>query len=151
MLAEGREEAIFVIAPVLLLLNQDPLLLPTLEEKRRYVAPYLAVFSYLLATAIKQASSGYESAFETPWPRARLVQGVLLALCSVPNHVMLLTYLWHRRKQSEWPLLFFSPLNVLPILFGGRPAVLLALLAGAGALVQTIVMRTLRRRGLQMI
>lgn len=39
LLAAGAPEAIFMIAPVLLLLSQDPLLLPGLADRQRYFPP----------------------------------------------------------------------------------------------------------------
>lgn len=45
-----------MLAPLLLLLSQDPLMLPNLEEHQRYFPPTLAVTAYLSAAAILQVS-----------------------------------------------------------------------------------------------
>ena len=80
-----------------------------------------------------------------------LLLHVLLVLCPVPNHLFLLVYLWYHRKQSEWPLLFCTPLNALALLFGAHATRILGASALLGALVQIVVMRQLRRQGLQLI
>ncbi len=43
-----------MLAPILLLLSQDPLLFTGLEERMRYFPPVLAVTGYLTMTAIAQ-------------------------------------------------------------------------------------------------
>ena len=50
----GSPEAIFMLAPLLLLLSQDPLMLSELEEQQRYFPPTLAVTTYLSAAAVLQ-------------------------------------------------------------------------------------------------
>lgn len=46
------DEAIFLLAPSLLLLNRDPLLLPGLKPSRRYAPCSLAVSLYLLLSGV---------------------------------------------------------------------------------------------------
>lgn len=45
-----------MLAPLLLLLSQDPLILPMLGEQQRYFPSGLALVVYLTLTAIMQAS-----------------------------------------------------------------------------------------------
>lgn len=45
-----------MLAPLLLLLSQDPLILPMLGEQQRYFPSGLALVTYLTLTAIMQAS-----------------------------------------------------------------------------------------------
>ena len=52
--AGGSPEAIFMLAPLLLLLSQDPLLLTGLEDRLRYFPPALALTAYLTVTAVAQ-------------------------------------------------------------------------------------------------
>ena len=66
----GSPEAIFMLAPLLLLLSQDPLLLPDLEDRQRYFPPALAVTGYLVTAAVVQVclpthTQSYTSRF---WP-----------------------------------------------------------------------------------
>lgn len=54
---DGKEESIFIIAAILLLLNQDPLIFRNLTENKRYFPPVLALvlyFSYAISFEIIQ-------------------------------------------------------------------------------------------------
>ena len=59
MHTEGQDEAILMLAPLLLLLNQDPYLLPMLDDRRRYFPPYVALVVYLTSSAFRAATSAY--------------------------------------------------------------------------------------------
>lgn len=54
----GSPEAIFMLAPLLLLLSQDPLLLTGLEDRMRYFPPVLAVTAFLTTTAVVEVRLG---------------------------------------------------------------------------------------------
>ncbi len=56
-LTGGSPEAIFMLAPILLLLAQDPLLFPGLSDRQRYCPPAAAVSAFLLATGAAVAVS----------------------------------------------------------------------------------------------
>jgi hypothetical protein len=56
--AAGAPEAIFMVAPLLLLLSQDPLLLPGLAERQRYFPPQAAVTCYLAAAGALHTAGG---------------------------------------------------------------------------------------------
>ncbi len=47
-----------MLAPLLLLLGQDPLLLPELEEKQRYVPPALSASLFLFAQGLYEVRRG---------------------------------------------------------------------------------------------
>ena len=49
---QNAAAAILMLAPILLLLSQDPLLLPGLGDRQRYLPPMLAISVYLPATAV---------------------------------------------------------------------------------------------------
>lgn len=53
-LTSGSPEAVFMLAPLLLLLSADPLLLPGLAERKRYFPPAAAISSYLLVQCMGQ-------------------------------------------------------------------------------------------------
>lgn len=154
MHAEGRDEAVFALAPTLLLLHQDSVFLRQLEDKRRYFIPCLAAAAYLYTMALMELSRIVNEGTADPDVTIALVvvQGLAATLCSVPNLTMFLVYLWRRRKQTEWLLLFSTPLNVLPVLFSDvHAARLLSAAALVGAGVQLVAMRRVRRRGAQLI
>jgi hypothetical protein len=145
--AEGRDEAVLMLAPLLLLLNQDPYLLPMLDERRRYFPPYVALVLYLMASAFRAASGALvrHTAVEA-------VAAFASIACALPNHLLFAAYLWNQKRQSEWLLLLFTPLNAVPGLFGVGNAILW--LAGGGvvaALAQGLTMRQVRRMGTRLI
>lgn len=148
MHAEGSDVAVLMLAPLLLLLTQDPYLLPMIDERRRYFPPCAAAVLYLAASALWGAvtTAGDVAAIDT----ARAAAGVL---CTLPNHALFAVYLWNHRRQSEWPLLVFTPLNAFPAFFAEyHPAVVwLAGLAVAAAVVQGYSMRQVRRAGTRLI
>jgi hypothetical protein len=53
----GADVAIFVLAPSLLLLNQDPLILWGLGDRQRYFPPVAAISCYLFVNAGWQVAS----------------------------------------------------------------------------------------------
>jgi hypothetical protein len=57
-LTNGAPEAVFLVAPLLLLLSQDPLLLRRLGEEQRYAPPLAAVAGYLTLTAAREVGGG---------------------------------------------------------------------------------------------
>jgi hypothetical protein len=52
--AGGQPEALLMLAPLLLLLSQDPLLLRQLGERQRYLPPVAAISGYIAITAVIQ-------------------------------------------------------------------------------------------------
>lgn len=50
----GQPEPLLLLAPLLLMLSQDPLLLRQLGERQRYLPPVLAVSAYLCVFAVVQ-------------------------------------------------------------------------------------------------
>ena len=92
----GQPAAILLLAPLLLLLAQDPLLLRWLEERRRYLPSVAAVSAYLAATAIWQLVG--EVADDLPlssemWWYAAKHLGCLAAV--LPCQLYLLAWLWN--------------------------------------------------------
>lgn len=147
MHAEGKDEAILMLAPLLLLLNQDPYLLPMLDDRRRYFPPYIALVLYLAASAFRAAAAAVIR--HSPIAAAA---AMLSVVCALPNHGLFAAYLWNQKRQSEWMLLLFTPLNAIPALFGVGSAIWW--LCGGGvfaALAQGVAMRQVRRMGTRLI
>lgn len=144
--AEGRDEAILALAPLLLLLTQDPMLCPYLTTRRRYFPPLVATLLYLSASSVSAiAATAADGALAT-------VVAVLAFLCPLPSLLCLSVFLWNRKKQSEWLLLFFTPLNILPAVFAAEPSS--QLLAGGaivGAVVQGVATRRTRSAATKLI
>lgn len=137
-----------MLAPLLLLLNQDSYILPMIDTRRRYFPPYVALVAYLSASTLRAA---VDALGEAPLiSAARLAAAVL---CTLPNHALFAAYLWNQRRQSEWPLLVFTPLNAFPAFFtNSHPAVVwLAGMAAVAAVVQGASMRQVRRAGTRLI
>lgn len=94
---QGADEAVFVLAPVLLLLNQDPLLFRGLTAQRRYFPPLCAASLFLTVNAAaaifsKWSARGRRSPFvdaERVGPLYVLGSLALLVM-TLPNHVNLL-------------------------------------------------------------
>uniref|UniRef100_A0A7S3R236 Uncharacterized protein n=1 Tax=Dunaliella tertiolecta TaxID=3047 RepID=A0A7S3R236_DUNTE len=137
----GAPEAIFMMAPLLLMLSQDPLLLPGLTAPRRYFVPTVAVCAYLALTATTLAAhsstrpnelltggpAGGSHAFVPLLPSGRkvwaaVVQEVVLVALTLPSQATLLTYLWTQKAVPVMTLLVWAPLNLLPLLLSSQPA-----------------------------
>ena len=95
---QGTNEAIFVLAPVLLLLNQDPLLCRGLTPDRRYFPPVCAATLFLAANAAAAAIMKRSASLQ-PVPSAEgneqltlwyLLRSLALLLATLPNLLIFL-------------------------------------------------------------
>ncbi|GLI61232.1 hypothetical protein VaNZ11_003532, partial [Volvox africanus] len=155
----GAPEAIFMLAPILLLLSQDVLILPGLSERQRYCPPQLAISAYLLVSGVSVAvtdavvgGSGGPAAVGLP-PTLYLLKELGLAALAVPHHVIFLRYLWTLHAES-WgtALLVAAPVCVLPLAICDVPA--LRFFGAVGSLVsvlQFFSMKHVRRVGMKFI
>jgi hypothetical protein len=91
--------AILLLAPVLLLLAQDPLLLRWLEDRRRYVPPCAAITAYLLVAAVWQIIDGVGFAGWSAYSAWLVARNGALLLATLPCQLLLLTYLWRAAYQ----------------------------------------------------
>ena len=57
-----------MLAPLLLMLGQDPLMLPDLEDKQRYFPPSFAISAYLTISALFDVSQGYTNQLSEAMP-----------------------------------------------------------------------------------
>jgi hypothetical protein len=117
----GADVAIFLLAPVLLLLCQDGVLLPSLNHMRRYFPPALAIVGYLVASTglgLGNALGGEdERVLMLHWNSqlAFVVKNALFLLLCMPNQVDFLRWLWSSKKAAMWKMLFIAPLCVVPV------------------------------------
>ena len=100
-MTEGEAAGILLLAPVLLLLAQDPLLLRFLEERRRYVPPLAAVMGYLAGAALWQLA---DDAMDLPAGRldgrvaAYMLKQLGCLAAALPAPLMLLAWLWSKAQ-----------------------------------------------------
>ena len=109
--AQAADEAILVLAPMLLLLNQDPLVFRSLTERRRYAPLVLALTTCLVFSAVTGSSQkGSTGSAQSPFVmEQRQVSGVwlltknlaLLAL-AVPIHIIFLR-VWIKKPSDILP------------------------------------------------
>ena len=151
---DGGDLVVLPLSSLLLLLSPDPVLMPGLVPRRRYLPPALAAAGYLAVMAGREVlilSASHPEALG----RSPLVVAAteLACLCmALPNHALFLAYLWYMSVQSFTTLLFTAPLNLLAIAFTTVSKTrLLAGLGLAAAVVQWLVMGKKRRTGMRMI
>ena len=96
---QAADEAILVLVPMLLLLNQDPLVFSGLTERRRYAPLMLAVTTCLIFSsvsgALQRASAGaVRSPFVMEQGQASgtwlLTKNLALLALAVPIHILFL-------------------------------------------------------------
>ncbi|GIM00281.1 hypothetical protein Vretimale_5429, partial [Volvox reticuliferus] len=155
----GAPEAIFMLAPILLLLSQDVLILPGLSERQRYCPPQLAISAYLLVSGVLVAVSdvvvgggGGPAAVGLP-PTLYLLKELGIAALAVPHHVIFLRYLWTLHAES-WGtvLLVAAPVCVLPLAICDVPALRFFGAVGMlAAVLQYFSMKHVRRVGMKFI
>jgi len=133
-LTGGSDLSIFTIAPLLLLLSQDALLLTELSDKRRYAPLAAAVSAYLAASCAAQLHAGrfasvglVQGAASRPWSTAKNALGLCMTL---PSHGLFVRFLWSHARQPEVALLAALPLNLPPLFLADMTT--LQLLGGLG-------------------
>ena len=100
---DGVPVAILLLAPILLLLAQDPLLLRWLEDRRRYVPPCAAVTAYLAAAAAWQLAHdlGMHLGSMNAWAAWYLARHAALLVATLPCQLLLLVWLWRTSHQAS--------------------------------------------------
>lgn len=149
----GAPEAIFMLAPLLLLLSQDPVILPSLLNQQRYFPPVLVACAYLVVTAAMQISQSAAARFlPTQQPLAFIGWSALMASVTLPCQYLFLQYLWTFKVRPAFLLLVWAPLNLLPIVFCDILTVkYMAVLALVMAFTQFFSMRHVRHVGMKVI
>ncbi|WIA13369.1 hypothetical protein OEZ85_006949 [Tetradesmus obliquus] len=144
----GAPEAMLMLAPLLLMLSQDPLLLRQLGERQRYLPPVLAFSCYLtISSAIQVVSWGREY---SDWASCAL-NLALLAL-ALPLHGLFCKYLWDQKPQPAVLLVALGPLCVLSLLLAQAEGI--RYLAGGGLVAAALMyfsMRHMKRVGLKVV
>jgi hypothetical protein len=134
-------------SPLLLMLNQEASLLPWLTHKRRYFLPFVATAALLEVSCLSFARELVKS--ESFAEGGTLILGAIGCLPSLFCSAM---YLWHRRRYSEWWLLFTAPLLLPPLLLTSvRPLRLLSGGALMAAVIEGFAMRHVQSIGAKLI
>ncbi|KAF8058100.1 hypothetical protein HT031_005760 [Scenedesmus sp. PABB004] len=140
----GAPEALLMLAPLLLLLSQDPLLLRGLGERQRYLPPVAAFSGYLTVAAALQVT-GWALEYRD-W--ASLALNGTMLLLALPLHAVFCKYLWDRRPAPVGLLVALGPLAVLSLLLAQSEEIRYLAASGlAMAALQFFSMSHIKRAG----
>lgn len=121
-LTGGSNRAIFLLAPILLLLNQDSDFVDGFGDKQRYFPVVVVISSYLVLTALHSiwedvwhGNAGWGLEIGGPdWFFA--VKNVALLILTFPSHMLFNQFVWSYRKQKDTAPLLTLPLNLPAII-----------------------------------
>ncbi|XP_057950255.1 uncharacterized protein LOC131145161 [Malania oleifera] len=121
-LTGGSNRAIFFLAPILLLLNQDSDFVAGFGDKQRYFPVTVVISGYLVLTAIYSiwedvwhGNVGWGLEIGGPdWFFA--VKNVALLILTFPSHILFNRFVWSYTKQTDSTPLLTLPLNLPPII-----------------------------------
>uniref|UniRef100_A0ACD5X3F2 Uncharacterized protein n=1 Tax=Avena sativa TaxID=4498 RepID=A0ACD5X3F2_AVESA len=157
-LTGGSNRAIFFLAPILLLLNQDSDIVAGFGDRQRYFPVIVSVSGYLLLTALYRiweetwpGSGGWTLDIGGPgWLYA--VKNVALLVLTLPNHILFNRFMWDYVRQSDSKLLLTLPLNLPSIIMTDiLPVRVLGLLGAIYSLAQYLISRRIRIAGMKYI
>ncbi|KAH6809828.1 no exine formation 1 [Perilla frutescens var. frutescens] len=121
-LTGGSNRAIFFLAPVLLLLNQDSDFFAGFGDKQRYFPVTVVISAYLVLTAVYSiwedvwhGNTGWGVDIGGPdWIFA--VKNLALLVLTFPSHILFNRFVWSYTKQADSRPLLTIPLNLPPVL-----------------------------------
>ncbi|PWA88942.1 hypothetical protein CTI12_AA115550 [Artemisia annua] len=119
-LTGGSNRAIFFLAPILLLLNQDSDFVAGFGDKQRYFPVTVVISGYLVLTSlysiweeIWQGNVGWGMQIGGPdWFFA--VKNLALLILSFPSHILFNQFVWSYKKRNDSMPLLTIPLNLPP-------------------------------------
>ncbi|TXG49009.1 hypothetical protein EZV62_024884 [Acer yangbiense] len=117
-LTGGSNRAIFFLAPILLLLNQDSDFVAGFGDKQRYFPVTVAISAYLVLNAIYSiwedvwhGNTGWGLEIGGPdWFFA--VKNLALLILTFPSHILFNQFVWSYSKQTDSTPLLTLPLNL---------------------------------------
>ncbi|KAK4780040.1 hypothetical protein SAY87_016146 [Trapa incisa] len=154
----GSDRAIFFLAPILLLLNQDSDFVAGFGDKQRYFPVAVVITGYLVLTALYNiwedvwhGSSGWGLQIGGgDWFFA--VKNVALLILTFPSHILFNRYVWSYTNQADSMPLLALPLNLPSILITDvRKVLILGLLGVVYSLAQYLISRQQYISGLKYI
>ncbi|KAM1303979.1 hypothetical protein FF1_021593 [Malus domestica] len=121
-LTGGSNRAIFFLAPILLLLNQDSDFVAGFGDKQRYFPVAVVISAYLVLTAIYSiwedvwlGNAGWGLEIGGPdWIFA--VKNLALLVLTFPSHILFNRFMWSFTKQTDSMPLITMPLNLPSII-----------------------------------
>ncbi|XP_020106679.1 uncharacterized protein LOC109722913 [Ananas comosus] len=157
-LTGGSNRAIFFLAPILLLLNQDSDIFAGFGDRQRYFPVTLAISGYLVLTALYRI-------WEEVWRRDvgwgieiggpgwfYAVKNAALLILTLPNHILFNRFMWDYVKQTDSMLLLTVPLNLPSVLITDVLTIrVLGLLGVIYSLAQYLISRRIRVAGMKYI
>ncbi|XP_042395729.1 uncharacterized protein LOC121986034 [Zingiber officinale] len=157
-LTGGASRAIFFLAPILLLLNQDSDIFAGFGDRQRYFPVTVVISGYLVLTAFYRiweetwrGSMGWGLEIGgISWLFA--VKNSALLMLTLPNHILFNRFMWDYVKQTDQVLLFTLPLNLPSIVITDIQTVrVLGLLGVICSLSQFLISRRTRIAGMKYI
>ncbi|XP_028786914.1 uncharacterized protein LOC114742862 isoform X1 [Neltuma alba] len=154
----GSNRAIFFLAPILLLLNQDSDFVAGFGDKQRYFPVTLVISAYLVLTALYSISedvwhgdAGWGLQIGGPdW--AFVVKNLALLVLTFPSHILFNRCVWSYAKHSDATPLLTLPLNLPSIVMGDVLKIrILGLLGIIYSLAQYLISRQQYISGLKYI
>lgn len=157
-LTGGSNRAIFFLAPILLLLNQDSDFVAGFGDKQRYFPVIVVISGYLIVTAVYSIwedvwheSSGWGIEIGgTHWFFA--VKNLALLLMTLPSHILFNRFVWSFTKRSDSAPLLTIPLNLPAVVITDVLKIrILGLLGIIYSLAQFLISRQQHMSGLKYI
>ncbi|XP_073299888.1 uncharacterized protein [Primulina huaijiensis] len=117
-LTGGSNRAIFFLAPILLLLNQDSDFFSGFGDKQRYFPVTMAISAYLVLTSVYSiwedvwhGNAGWSvNIGGSDWIFA--VKNLALLILTLPSHILFNRFVWSYTKQADAKPLLTIPLNL---------------------------------------
>ncbi|KAJ4794973.1 No exine formation 1 [Rhynchospora pubera] len=160
-LTGSSNRAIFFLAPILLLLNQDSDIISGFGDRQRYFPVTIVVSSYLVLVALYRI---WEEVFWTgdneSWGGLSIggpgwlfvVKNLALLILTLPNHILFNRFMWDYVKQTDAMLLLTMPLNLPSIVITDVLTIrVLGLLGIIYSLAQYLISRRIRIAGMRYI
>lgn len=157
-LADGSNRAIFFLAPILLLLNQDSDFVAGFGDKQRYFPVTVVISAYLVLTAlysiwedIWHGNAGWGLEIGGPdWFFA--VKNAALLILTFPSHILFNRFVWCYTRQTDSTPLIAIPLNLPSIIITDVIKIkILGLLGVIYSLAQYLISRQQYISGLKYI
>lgn len=157
-LTGGSNRAIFFLAPILLLLNQDSDFVAGFGDKQRYFPVTVVISAYLVVTALYSiwedvwhGNGGWGLEIGGPdWFFA--VKNLALLILTFPSHILFNRFVWSYTKQTDSTPLITLPLNLPSVIITDVLKVrILGLLGIIYALAQYLISRQQHISGLKYI
>ncbi|KAL7135244.1 hypothetical protein ABFS83_11G080400 [Erythranthe nasuta] len=157
-LSGGSNSAIFFLAPVLLLLNQDSDFFAGFGDKQRYFPVTVAISAYLVLTALYSiwedvwhGNGGWGVDIGGPdWIFA--VKNLALLVLTFPSHILFNSFVWSHTKQADSRPLLTIPLNLPSVIMTDLLKIkILGLLGAMYSVAQYLISRRQYFSGLKYI